>query len=127
MSTTGDGPRRVRVTSPRTSAARRQATHTGTREIDEQTRVGEVYMQSLIHAQLRLALLVIAGAVLVLGGLPLLFAVVPSTRTLTVLGVPLPWLLLGVAVYPVVYLAARIYVRHAERIEAEFTEFVGRR
>jgi hypothetical protein len=26
-----------------------------------------------------------------------------------------------------VYVAARIYVRHAERIEAEFTEFVGRR
>jgi hypothetical protein len=44
-----------------------------------------------------------------------------------VFGLPLPWLLLGVLVYPIVYVAARIYVRHAERIEAEFTEFVGRR
>lgn len=127
VSTTGDGPRRVRVTSPRTSAARRPATHTGTREIDEQTRVGEVYMQSLIHSQLRLALMVIAGAAVVLGGLPLLFVLVPATRTLSVFGLPLPWLLLGVAVYPVIYVAARFYVRHAERIEAEFTEFVGRR
>ena len=127
MSTTGDGPRRVRVTSPRTSAARRPATHTGTREIDEQTRVGEVYMHSLIQSQLRLALAVIAGAVVVLGGLPLLFAFVPATRTVAVFRVPLPWLLLGVVVYPIVYVAARIYVRHAERIEAEFTEFVGRR
>lgn len=127
MSATGDAPRRVRVTSPRTGAARRQTTHPGTREIDEQTRVGEVYMQSLIQSQLRLALTVVAGGILVLGGLPLLFAVVPATRTLSVFGLPLPWLVLGIAVYPVVYLAARLYVRQAERIEADFTEFVGRR
>ncbi|TWD81176.1 hypothetical protein FB561_2280 [Kribbella amoyensis] len=119
-------PRRVRVTSPRTSAAQRSTSHTGTREIDEQTRVGEVYMHSLIQSQLRLTLAVIGGAVVVLGGLPLLFFLVPATRTLAVVGVPLPWLLLGVLVYPVVYVAARIYVRQAERIETEFTEFVGR-
>jgi hypothetical protein len=46
---------------------------------------------------------------------------------LGVFGLPLPWLLLGVVVYPVVYVAARVYVRKAERIEAEFTEFVGRK
>lgn len=129
MSSSGEGPRRIRVTNPRTTAARRPVTHAGpgTREIDEQTRVGEVYMQSLIHSQLRLALIVIAGTAVVLGALPLMFALVPATRTLSVLGLPLPWLLLGVAVYPAVYVAARIYVRQAERIEAEFTEFVGRR
>ena len=120
-------PRRVRITSPRAGAARRQAIRTGTREIDEQTLVGEVYMHSLIQSQLRLALVVVIGAAVVLGSLPLMFALVPVTRTLSVLGIPLPWLLLGVVVYPVVYVAARIYVRHAERIEAEFTEFVGRR
>ncbi len=124
---TPDTPRRVRVTSPRTSAARRLTSHTGTREIDEQTRVGEVYMSSLIQSQLRLALAVIAGAAVTLGGLPLLFFLVPATRTWSVFGLPLPWLLLGIVVYPVVYVAARIYVRHAERIEAEFTEFVGRK
>lgn len=83
-------------------------------------------MSSLIQSQLRLALAVIAGAAVAIGGLPLLFLLVPATRTFAIFGVPLPWLLLGVAVYPVVYVAARIYVRHAERIEAEFTEFVGR-
>jgi hypothetical protein len=119
-------PRRVRVTSPRTSAARRIASPTGTREIDEQTRVGEVYMSSLIQSQLRLALVVIGGTVVGIGGLPLLFFLVPATRTMPVFGLPLPWLLLGVVIYPVVYVAARIYVRHAERIETEFTEFVGR-
>jgi hypothetical protein len=116
----------VRVTSPRTSAARRPITPTGTREIDEQTRLGEVYMHSLIQSQLRLALAVIAGGAVLLGGIPLLFALVPGTRTLAVFGIPLPWVILGVVVYPVVYVAARVYVRHAERIEAEFTEFVGR-
>jgi hypothetical protein len=116
----------VRVTSPRTSAARRPITPTGTREIDEQTRLGEVYMHSLIQSQLRLALAVIVGGAVLLGGIPLLFALVPATRTLAVFGIPLPWVILGVVVYPVVYVAARVYVRHAERIEAEFTEFVGR-
>ncbi|MEI8408065.1 MULTISPECIES: hypothetical protein [unclassified Kribbella] len=119
-------PRRVRITSPRTSAARRPIIPTGTREIDEQTRLGEVYMHSLIQSQLRLALAVIGGAVVVLGGIPLLFALVPATRTFDVLGLPLPWVILGIVVYPVVYVAARVYVRNAERIETEFTEFVGR-
>ena len=123
---TPEGPRRVRVTSPRTSAARRPITPTGTREIDEQTRLGEVYMQSLIQSQLRLTLAVIGGVLVVLGSIPLLFWLVPPTRTFSVLGLPLPWVILGILVYPVVYVAARIYVRNAERIETEFTEFVGR-
>jgi small-conductance mechanosensitive channel len=120
-------PQRVRITSPRTSAARRTAGRAGTREIDEQTGLGEVYMTSLISSQLRLALTVIGAAVVLIGGLPLLFALVPATRTLSVAGLPLPWLLLGIVVYPVVYGAARYYVRQSEKIEAAFTEFVGRR
>jgi hypothetical protein len=84
-------------------------------------------MSSLIQSQLRLALAVVAGAAVVLGGLPLLFLLIPAARTFAIFGVPLPWVLLGVAVYPVVYVAARIYVRQAERIETEFTEFVGRK
>jgi len=124
---TPEGPRRVRVTSPRTSAARRPIIPTGTREIDEQTRLGEIYMLSLVQAQLRLTLAVIAGVLLVLGSIPLLFWLVPPTRTLSIFGLPLPWVILGILVYPVVYVAARVYVRNAERIEAEFTEFVGRK
>ncbi|MFD3405209.1 hypothetical protein ACFWUU_31275 [Kribbella sp. NPDC058693] len=123
---TPEGPRRVRVTSPRTSAARRPIIPTGTREIDEQTRLGEIYMLSLVQSQLRLTLAVIGVVLLVLGSIPLLFWLVPPVRTLSIFGLPLPWVILGILVYPVVYIAARIYVRNAERIEAEFTEFVGR-
>ncbi len=117
---------RVRITSPRTTAARRPPVRGATREIDEQTGVGEVYMRSLMHDQLRLTLSVVGFVLVTLGGLPLLFAVLPVTRTMRLLGLPLPWLLLGVVVYPVLYGAARYYVRRAERIESEFTEFVGR-
>lgn len=120
-------PRRVRITSPRTGAARRPPARTVTREIDEQTGIGEVYMRSLMHDQLRLTLSVIGFVLVTLGGLPLLFAVLPVTRTWQVLGLPLPWLLLGIVVYPVLYGAARYYVHRAERIEAAFTEFVSRR
>jgi hypothetical protein len=120
-------PRRVRITSPRTGAARRPPARTAAAEIDEQTGIGEVYMRSLMQDQLRLTLSVIGFVVVVLGGLPLLFAVLPATRSVVILGLPLPWLLLGVGVYPVLYGAARFYVRRAERIEAAFTEFVGRR
>jgi hypothetical protein len=118
---------RVRITSPRAAAARRAPAQAATREIDEQTGVGEVYMRSLMHDQLRLTLSVVGFVLVTLGGLPLLFAVMPVTRTMVILGLPLPWLLLGLIVYPVLYGAARYYLRRAERIEAEFTEFVGRR
>ena len=61
-----------------------------------------------------------------LGGLPLLFAVLPATRDAQVLGLPLPWLLLGVLVYPVMALGGWLYVRLAERHERDFAELVER-
>jgi hypothetical protein len=40
------------------------------------------------------------------------------------LGLPLPWLLLGVVVYPVLIAAAWLYVRQADRNERDFSELV---
>lgn len=122
---TAPRPRRVRVTSPRAGAARRRRT-TITSEIDAQTQIGEVYMRSLLRTQLRLALGVLAAIGLLLGGLPLLFAVAPGLREVTVLGLPLPWLLLGALVHPVLLAAAWFYCRQAERIERDFAELVER-
>lgn len=126
MSRPGDARKRVRVTSPRTASARRTTPRTGTAEIDDQTRLGAMYMDSLMQAQLRLSIRVIAIVLGSLCALPALFALVPSTRTFVVLGLPLPWLVLGVLAYPALYAAARYYVRGAERIEATFAELVGR-
>jgi hypothetical protein len=80
-----------------------------------------------MSAQLRLASRVLVFGALGLGGLPLLFLLVPDTRTLEVVGLPFPWLVLGVLVYPVALLVARYYVRQSERIEREFSQVVGRR
>jgi uncharacterized membrane protein (DUF485 family) len=118
--------RRVRVTSPRTGATRRRRV-TGTSEIDAQTGIGEIYMSSLMRAQLRLALLVLTALVVLVAGLPLLLAVVPGLLAVQVLGMPLPWVLLAFAVYPLLLLLGWVYVRAAERNEQDFTEMVQRK
>jgi len=95
--------------------------------IDEQTLLGELYMATLIRAQWRLSVSVLASATVMLGGLPLLFLFVPAIQTLKVGPIPLPWLILGVLIYPVIWLAGRYYVRQSEQIEREFIELVARR
>jgi len=122
-----NAPQRVRVTSPRMGATRRPPSRPATREIDEQTGLGEVYMRSLLRAQLRPGITVIAVLVLVLGTLPAVFAVEPQLAAVRVLSVPLPWLLIGVGVYPALVAAAWWTVRAAERAERDFAEIVGRR
>lgn len=113
------------VTGPRTRAVRRPR-YPVTREIDEQTGLGEAYMRSLIRTQLRLAV----GLCLVLGavafGLPLLFEVFPAVREQEVLGAPLPWVLLGGLIYPWFVGCGWWYVRQAERNEDDFAELVDR-
>lgn len=125
MSDGAPPPRRVRVTSPRTGATR-QRTVTGTSEIDAQTRIGEVYMSSLLRSQLRLAVLVLAAVGVLLAGLPLAFARIPSLARAHLLGVPLPWLLLAFAVYPFLLVIGWLYVRAAERNERDFADVVER-
>ncbi|HEX5533883.1 MAG TPA: hypothetical protein VFX33_09105 [Actinomycetales bacterium] len=119
-------PRRVRVTSPRMRAAASRPRR-ATDDIDEQTGIGEVYMRSLVGSQLRLALGVLGGFVVSLCGLPMLFALAPALRQVDVVGIPLPWLLLGVLAYPVFVVAAWAYVRAAERAERDFADLVERR
>lgn len=98
-----------------------------TREIDEQTTLGEVYVSSLVRSQLRLALVVLAVMGVALGGLPVLFDLVPGVARVHLLGVPLPWLLLGGLVYPALVALGWFYVRQAERNEREFSDLVDRR
>ena len=116
-------PRRERVTGPRRTAGRSRRMSVPS-EIDARTPLGEVYMQSLVRSQLRLAV----GIVLLLAGtfgvLPLLFWAFPSLTRLHVLGLPLPWLLLGFVAYPFLVLVGRFYVRRAERNERTFTDLV---
>ena len=121
-----DTPKRVTVTSPRTRAVRRPVGRQTLQALDEQDVVGELLLRSLMRAQLGLALRVAAVFAVLLGGLPLLFAVVPATRDVEVLGIALPWLLLGGLVYPALLVGGAVYVRLAERNERDFVELVGR-
>jgi len=95
-------------------------------EVEEQTQVGEVLVRGLIRSQLSLALrlsLVVAGF---LASLPLLFALAPGLTDVRLLGLKLPWLLLGVLAYPFVIAVAWVHVRLAERNEQDFTELMER-
>lgn len=121
-----DPPRRVAVTSPRTSAVRPPPGPSARRALDEQDVVGELLVRSLVRAQLLLALRMLAVLAVLLGGLPLLFALVPASRSVQLLGVPLPWLVLGVLVYPALLLCGLVHVRLAERHERDFAELVDR-
>jgi len=105
----------------------RPTARSGTRDIDEQTQVGEVYMRSLLRSQLRHAAVVLAFVIISLASLPALFSVLPETGRFRVLGVPLPWLVLGMGVYPVLAAAAWWYVRAAERTERDFADLVEHR
>lgn len=108
-------------------AVQRPPYRPATGEIDEQTEVGELYVAALLRAQLLPALGVLTGLVLCLGGVPLLFRLLPEMSEVSVGPVPLPWLLLGVLVYPVLLATAWWHVRTSERVERDFTEILRRR
>lgn len=94
-------------------------------EIAEQTNLGEVYMRSLVRAQLRLAGTAIAVMVLVLAALPMLFVWQPALSTIR-FGLPLPWLVIGVLTYPALTLGAIWLARAADRAERDFGDIVER-
>ena len=95
-------------------------------EAEELSAPGEDLMRRLVRDQLNLAIRLALLTVVVLGSLPLAFALVPSLGAVEVLGLRLPWLLLGVAVYPFLLAVAWSYNRNAEHYEREFAETVER-
>ncbi|HYJ69603.1 MAG TPA: hypothetical protein VEX15_18275 [Nocardioidaceae bacterium] len=121
---TQEASKRIRITSPRTTAGRPRRVVV-TEEIDAQTALGEVYLRSLMRSQLRLAVGILGLVGIALGGLPLLFATAPESRRWELLGIPFPWLALGVLVYPTLIGAGWLYVRQAERTESRFAEMAG--
>lgn len=118
-------PARVRVTAPRTRSRRHRPAPSALMEIDAQSEIGEVYLRSLLRAQLRLAARILVILVVVVGGLPIGFLLAPGLARREVLGMPLSWCLLAFALYPVLFALGWSYVRRAERNERDFTAVVG--
>ena len=120
----GDGtPERTRVVLGEVAARPRPADRSHA-DLAEQTPVGEALVKGLVRAQLALALRLALVVVTGLGALPLLFVAAPAVGTVKVLGVNLPWLLLGVLSFPFLVGVGWAYVRWAERNEQDFIALI---
>ncbi|MFN2496750.1 MAG: hypothetical protein ABR608_12705 [Pseudonocardiaceae bacterium] len=93
-------------------------------DVEEQTGVGELLVRQLMRTQLNLAIRLMLLTAVVLGAILAAFLLVPSLGTVSIGGLRLPWLLLGLAVHPFFIAVAWSYNRRADRNEQEFTEMV---
>ncbi|GGU21423.1 hypothetical protein [Lentzea flava] len=118
-------PRRRRVVLADSTKSRGKALRTII-ELEEQTSVGEKLVRDLIKQQLRsafgLAFAVLIGMCL----LPITFFLFPQIGDLKILGIPIPWLVLGLAPFPILYGVGWVFRRQAERHERDFVNMVDR-
>lgn len=77
-------------------------------------------MRSLIRSQLRVALVAAGVFGLLLAATAATLAFAPEVRAATAGGIPIVWIVLGVAVYPVVLLVAIVFVRAVDRNEEHY-------
>jgi hypothetical protein len=118
-----DPPRRVRIVHPRTEAASRTVSQPPVSPPGSGSDVDDVSIRSLIRGQARIAGLVTAATVILLGGLATLGAFWPASgRTKLV-----PWIVLGVLIYPLLIALAWFAVRQSERNEDAFRDVTTRR
>jgi hypothetical protein len=87
---------------------------------------GDVLIAGLIRAQLGLTLGFLSLTIAVIGSFPLLATLFPGLLRITVDGLPLTLVVLGVAIYPVLVILAWGYVHLAERLERRFGELLRR-
>ncbi|RAX50544.1 hypothetical protein DQ353_03025 [Arthrobacter sp. AQ5-05] len=78
------------------------------------------YVHSLIRSQLRLAVSVALGFLLLLVGLAVMVFTWPEINNIRLATVPLPWWILGVGVYPLILISAFLYNKTAARNEAKY-------
>jgi hypothetical protein len=117
-------PLRVTVRAPVTGKAGAAAPVAS--DVHRRDTYGAALLHSLIRAQLAVSVSFLAIATCLLVALPLVVAVFPSVARLRVGGLPIVFVVLGIAVYPVLALLGRLYVRRAEKVESRFAELVDR-
>jgi uncharacterized membrane protein (DUF485 family) len=86
----------------------------------------QILVRSLIRAQLGLSLVCLAFALAVTASFPILCAVLPSVIHVTIFGLPVTLLALGVGVFPVILIIGAFYVKQAARLERQFSKLVER-
>lgn len=87
---------------------------------------GDVLITGLIRAQLGLTLGVLALTVAIIGSLPIVATLLPGVDHASVAGLPVPLLVLGGGIYPVLVALGWGYVHLAERLERRFAELLSR-
>jgi hypothetical protein len=93
-------------------------------ELEEQTSVGEVLVRNLLRAQFKTSVWLAALTLAPLVGLPLAFYLSPTFAAISVFGVRLPWLLIGVLPFVVLFAVGYWHNRLAERHEKDFVNMV---
>jgi hypothetical protein len=124
------GPRRRKVVVWHHDQARLQHDVIGLGDVQSDTVYGRLLVRSLTRAQLGLSLMCLALAVAVIASLPMIMALLPGARKLTVAGLPVTLVILGAGVFPVLMAVGWFYNRQASQLEARFIELVdpvGRR
>ncbi len=93
-------------------------------ELEEQTSYGEELVSQFMRAQLRRAFQIWVLVVGLLAAVPAAFFLVPGLADVDLAGVRLPWLVIGVLPFPLLFGAGYWYNRVAERQERDFVAMV---
>ncbi|MCP2254276.1 hypothetical protein LY13_003043 [Prauserella aidingensis] len=120
-------PRQPRIRRQRVVLAEPSRSSTSLRarvELEQQTSWGELLIKDLVKVQLRTAVLLGLLVLVVLCALPAVFYAVPAAVELRLAGIPLPWLLLAVAPFPLMFGVGLWYNRLAERRERDFVNMI---
>ena len=94
-------------------------------EVQEQTEIGDALVRGLVRAQLGLAVRLAAVVVCIIVAIPLLGNAFPAFEQLTVFGIRVNWLILGVLLYPLFYGVGWLFIRLAEQSERDFMGIVN--
>jgi hypothetical protein len=124
------GARRRKVVVWQHDQARLQHDVIGLGDVQSDTVYGRLLVRSLTRAQLGLSLMCLAIALAVIASLPVIMALLPSARKVTVAGLPLTLVILGAGIFPVLMAVGWFYNRQASQLEARFIDLVdpvGRR
>ncbi|MDT8910342.1 hypothetical protein [Amycolatopsis sp. PS_44_ISF1] len=111
---------RVVLADSRASSGRMQARM----ELEEQTSWGKLLVRDLVKVQLRTSVLLGLFVLAVFGALPVLFYALPAFARCSVIGIPIPWLVLGVLPFPFLFVVGLWYNRLAERHERAFVDMI---
>jgi hypothetical protein len=93
-------------------------------ELEEQTSYGEELVSQFVRHQLRIAVQMWGLVIVLLAAVPAVFFLVPTLAEINIAGVRLPWLIIGVLPFPLLFSVGYWYNRVVERQEQAFVAMV---